>query len=323
MHNDTSTNLPSAPAKAMIQEIECLLCRSIKPADTMFVKDPFRIVKCASCNLVYTLPRLPSNIIWDMYQEDYWQSEAPRHFGYSDYLSDRERNLRTFRQRYEVIRRFKPEPGRVLDIGCAAGFFLKVMHEEGWNPVGIEPSESMAQYAREEFDLQEVYSGTLEDDSFEDNSFDVVSMWDVIEHLEDPRPILKNIRRILKQDGVLILETQNVGSVFAKLMGVKWHHYKFEEHLWHFSKETIADLLVSEGFDVVESSPRRGGRYISMDFIIERAGRVHRLLSGLLAPLKLFRGLNLYVNPMDEMIVVARKSHDGKHWQPTNTTLRS
>lgn len=291
----------------MRDHIPCLLCGANDP-HVMFSEPPFRIVKCASCGLVYTLPRLPPAAIKDMYQVDYWQSAQAKDFGYTDYLRDRELYLRTYRMRRELIRKHKPTPGRVLDVGCAAGYFLQTMRELGWQTVGVELSEYMARHAREQMGLPDVRAGSIETQDFAEQSFDVITFWDVIEHLEDPRPSLKRAAQLLKRDGIIVIETQNVESTFAKLMGKRWQHYKYEEHLYHFSPKTLPRLLESVGLRQVEWSARRGGKHVSIEFIIERAGRVHPLMSAALKVLRPLAHKALYVNLYDEIIAVAKRA---------------
>ena len=91
-----------------------------------------------------------------------------------------------------------------------------------------------------------------------------------------------------------------------KLLGKKWQHYKHAEHIYHFNPKTLGRVLDEAGFDVLENSPRLGGKYISMGFVAERAGRLHPVFSALLSPLKLFAKRSVYVNLYDEMIVVAK-----------------
>lgn len=298
---------PRVPAHELREHVLCVLCGTDEHV-TLFSAPPFRIVRCAECSLVYTLPRLPTARITEMYQVDYWRSAEARNFGYTDYLRDRERYLRTFRLRSKVIERYKTSPGRVLDIGCAAGFFLKVMEEKGWETTGVEISASMADFARTDLKLSNVFTGALDAQSFEPESFDVITLWDVIEHLEDPRPVLATAKRLLKNDGILVVETQNVESVFARWMGRRWHHYKFEEHLWHFSPKTLSELLALEQFTVLETSPRRAGKYVALNFVLERSARIHPMLPKLLLPLRCLGSLSLYINPLDEMIAVASKA---------------
>jgi SAM-dependent methyltransferase len=298
---------PHADPAAMRDNIPCLLCGRGDPR-VVFTDPPFRIVKCTGCGLVYTLPRLPPTAIQQMYQVDYWQSAEAKDFGYTDYLRDRDLYLRTYRMRRELILKHKPTPGRVLDVGCAAGYFLKTMHEIGWQTVGVELSRQMASYAREELGLPDVRAGSLESQDLPEQSFDVITFWDVIEHLEDPRPSLARAARLLKPDGIAVIETQNVESRFAKLMGKRWQHYKYEEHLYHFSPRTLPRLLESAGLRQIEWSARRGGKHVSIEFIIERARRVHPLVSTAFKVLTPFARKAIYVNLYDEIIAVAKRA---------------
>lgn len=287
--------------------VACCLCGEDRPR-TMFEQPPWRVVRCEGCGLVYTLPRLSPEQIRAMYQTAYWTSEQAKEFGYTDYLRDRELYLATYRMRRHVITRRKPKPGRVLDVGSAAGYFLATLKEIGWECHGIELSEYMAQRSRELFGLEDVRSGSILDAAYPAKHFDVISFWDVIEHLENPLPHLQKARELLADDGILVIETQNVASAFARLMGRRWHHYKMAEHLLHFSPKTLRALLARAGFTVLENSARRGGKRISFDFLVERVGRIHPLLSKAFAPLKLFGGSAFYVNLFDEMLVVAAKA---------------
>ena len=113
------------------------------------------------------------------------------------------------------------------------------------------------------------------------------------------------MRGLLAPGGKLLVETQNVESRAAKVLGPRWQHYKHTEHIYHFDPRTIARVLDEAGFRQLENSPRLGGKYVSLGFITERAGRVHPFLSTLLAPLRIVANTALYVNLFDEMILVA------------------
>lgn len=288
------------------REVPCYLCGRDDPS-TLFQQEPYRVVKCRGCSLVYTLPRLDAEQIAAMYQTAYWHSDQAREFGYTDYLNDRELYLSTYRMRREVITSRKPDHGKVLDVGSAAGFFLATMQEIGWECHGIELSEYMSEKSKEIFGFEQVICGSIVDIDLPEKSFDVITFWDVVEHLEDPVPHLEKAGRLLKDDGLLVLETQNVESRFAKLLGRRWHHYKMAEHLYHFGPETVAVLLDQAGFSVEENSPKRGGKRVSMNFLVERVGKIHPLLSVLASPLRLIGRTSVYVNLFDEMLIVARK----------------
>lgn len=289
-------------------EIPCLLCGSSRRAE-MHRREPFRIVRCEECSLVYTLPRLSPAQIRAMYQTDYWRSGAAKDFGYTDYLADEALYVRTFRMRSELVAKHRPPPARLLDVGCAAGFALTALRERGYDVHGVELSASMAEVARARIGAGRIHCGVLEDVAARGllgGRFDVITMFDVVEHVEDPIALLRAARGLLAPGGVVVLETQNVGSRFARLMGIRWQHYKFQEHLYHFDPATVAVLLRKAGLDLVEWSPRRGGKYVSLGFLVERAGRVHPWLTTLLKPLRALGRRALYVNVFDEMLCVAR-----------------
>jgi 2-polyprenyl-3-methyl-5-hydroxy-6-metoxy-1,4-benzoquinol methylase len=193
-----------------------------------------------------------------------------------------------------------------VDVGCAGGFFLSVLREAGWLVAGVVLSPQIASHARARFGIVELHVGTLDTAPHTDQSFDLITMWDVVEHVPDPVALLAHARRLLKPNGVLLLETQNVDSRFAKLLGKRWQHYKHQEHLYHFNPATVQRLLQAAGLEIQSWTPRYGGKYVSFGFIAERAARLHPVLSWLLKPLSWFRNANLYVNLRDEMVVVAR-----------------
>ncbi len=298
-------DLAGGSSAADLREVPCYFCGT-HDETLRFVDGDYRVVECAHCGLVYVTPRLPPDRLYEMYQSEYWESDRAKDFGYTEYLADRELYERTYRRRTRTIRRHRGQPGRVLDVGCAAGFFLAVMREQGWDVAGLEISQPMVDYATGTLGLPDVRRGDLLDAGIEDASLDLLTLWDVIEHMEDPRAHLQAARRALRPDGLLLLETQNVASRFARLLGRKWQHYKHEEHLFHFDPASLGRLLDEAGFEVLENSPRYGGKDVSIDFLVERVGRIHPALSVLASPLRLVGGLSLYLNFQDEMVVVAR-----------------
>ncbi len=294
------------PAAEALQPADrCAVCGSPRRSP-VFREEPFTVVRCDDCGLVYVTPRLVPDALRAVYGESYWRSACPSQRGYADYLADEPLYLRTFRRRLRYLERHLPARGRALDVGCAAGYFLQALRERGWEVQGVEPSPAVARHARETAGL-DVHAGDLASAPFAPASFDAISFWDVIEHLPDPAADLRRAATLLRPDGVLILETQNVESAFARLLGRRWHHYKHLEHLHHFSPSTLGELLRRTGFALVDVTPRHAGKHVSVAFVRERAGRVHPLASRLLAPFAFLDRVSLYVNPRDELIAVARK----------------
>lgn len=303
------TGLPPAEAIENAEPIDrCQICgsgeRSLK-----FEEPPFQVVTCDECGLVYVTPRLVGQDLLDIYDEGYWKSQNPKVRGYADYASESALYLKTFKKRMALVQRWVPPGGRVLDVGCAAGYFLRVMRERGHDVHGVELSEAIAKEAVAALGEDRVHIGTLDDAveamNYEPQSFDLVTLWDVIEHVPDPQSVLRRIRELLKPGARLLLETQNVGSRWARMLGRRWHHYKHHEHLFHFTPATIERLLVDCGFETLEIGSAYAGKYVSFAFLAERAGKLGRIPGLLARPLGLLRGWNLYVNPRDEIIVVA------------------
>lgn len=299
-------------AEPMIQVDSCRVCGA-GGGVPVFEDPPFSVLRCSSCSFVWVSPRLPDRELEEVYGESYWRSETPREQGYADYVRDEPLYLKTFRRRLRLVGRWAPAGGRVLDVGCAAGFFLRTAMQAGYDVQGIEISPAIARHAAERVGADRVFVGRIEDvpqqhDRLRPRSFDAVTMWDVVEHVVDPHSLLASARRFLRPGGVLILETQNVDSAFARLLGKRWQHFKHREHLYHFNPATIARLLADSGFTVRHNSPAYGGKYVSFSFIAERAQRLGRLAGLLFRPLALLGGVNVYLNFRDEMVVVAAPS---------------
>ena len=139
-------------------------------------------------------------------------------------------------------------PGKkILDIGCAMGFFLSIAKKEGWDCSGVELSKDAASHAKKVIGAKRIHNGTLDTAPFKAGSFDCITMFDVIEHLDDPLPILKACRRLLKRDGILMVETANVDSLTARVRKEKWGYYLLG-HLVYFSPKTLRRAFREGGF---------------------------------------------------------------------------
>jgi len=133
--------------------------------------------------------------------------------------------------------------GRILDIGCAWGFFLALCRARGWEACGVDPSGIQARYARERFGLP-VHAGFLADACFPSAQFDVVTLWHVLEHIPDPLRELHEIRRVMKEGGLLVLSVPTPRSARQYLSDA------VPLHLFYFSERTLARLLERAGFRV-------------------------------------------------------------------------
>ncbi len=284
----------------------CFLCE----ADAFvprFDHPPYTVRRCRRCGLVGIAPRPEPHTLYDIYQESYFKSPSAQHIGYQDYLGEFDNYLKTFRRRYECVRPYLQNSDRVLEVGSACGAFLKVLKEHGFADLtGVEISRFAIDQAKAvlngDVDLRHGY---LKDHDFE-TPFDVVVMWDVIEHMPEPLVELRRLHANMRPGGHLILETQDERSVLAKLAGRRWHMYKFPEHIHHFNQRTVTRMLEMAGFSVVTITKRAAGKYVSGDFLFERVTRYCGPLKWAIAPWRR-RMRHVYLNPHDEMIVVARR----------------
>ncbi|MHB8692692.1 MAG: class I SAM-dependent methyltransferase [Solirubrobacteraceae bacterium] len=301
----------SSGSASVVTIDSCPLCGS-RDLRAAFTEDPYTVMRCGSCGLGFVTPRLDESGLVGIYTaESYWTSDSPKTQGYHDYRADEPLYLKTFRKRLGyALRSGVGGDGimRALDVGCAAGFCMAALRERGFEVHGVEVSEAIGSHARDHFGFGDnVFIGTLEDSPHAERSFDLICMWDVVEHVPDPRALLAKAYSLLKPGGLLVIETQDIDSRFAQTLGPKWHHFKHAEHIYHFTPATVTELVRTAGFHPDRLTHRYGGKYVSFQFIAERAGRVHPLISKALAPLARVQNAALYLNFMDEMIVTARR----------------
>src|SRR5262249_22506677 len=141
-----------------------------------------------------------------------------------------------------------PRGGRLLELGCACGFLLLAARERGFSAEGVEMSAWASTQARERYGL-DVRTGHVEGLALPTDSYDVVVLADVIEHLHDPRRTLRHVHRVLRPGGRLLLLTPDIGSLTARLMGPRWWGL-LDDHYFYFSRRTLRRLLVDEGFAI-------------------------------------------------------------------------
>jgi 2-polyprenyl-3-methyl-5-hydroxy-6-metoxy-1,4-benzoquinol methylase len=165
------------------------------------------------------------------------------------YLANRENSLAERRAHIAAINRYfrLPDHPRHLDVGCALGSMLQEAKVAGWEPAGVEPSEFAARYAAEHTGCP-VYAGTLQKAAFPSESFDVVTLMDVIEHVPEPSELMRELYRILRPSGVVLIVTPNFASLFMRLYGLKSYGVWPEHHVVYFQPSTMTKLLREVGF---------------------------------------------------------------------------
>jgi SAM-dependent methyltransferase len=208
--------------------------------------DPFIVGFCHNCKLYATAPVPAEDELTHYYPSSYYGS-GRRFNRIVEWLLN---NLYAYRARQiERIRK----PGKVLDIGCGRGLLLSKLRERGWQPRGTELSEEAAAYARERLGLP-VTTEALQDCMFPAEEFDLVILWHVLEHVPSPRAMLKEVSRILKPGGVLLVAVPNFGSWEARRSGRAWFHLDVPRHLTHFTPATLQGALEGAGLSLLTTN---------------------------------------------------------------------
>nr|MBC7244123.1 class I SAM-dependent methyltransferase [Chloroflexota bacterium] len=299
----------------MLESVRCNLCGA-DDTEPVAEIDDFHIVRCRQCGLVYVNPRYQEGFLQELYTAEYYVHDGIKNglafFGYDDYIADEENIRITFAKRLKTIERFANK-GKLLDIGCATGFFLDLARTRGWEVVGSEVSTFAAQYARDRFGL-DVHEGSLRELHFAAETFDVVTMWDVIEHVADPMGDLREVWRILRKGGLLSLITPDCSSPIARLLGKRWEEVRrVREHIYFFSRRTMTEMLRRAGFEVlkIESADKvfylgpamQRLKYYTWDGILTNTA------TRLVYKLGLDK-IRININPFTKIAVYARKQCD-------------
>jgi SAM-dependent methyltransferase len=262
------------------------------------LRDP--LVRCRRCGLQYVTPRLNSAVVIDGYANAVDET----------FVSQTAGRERTFSHCLNVVQKvWRKPPGRILDIGAANGSFLKVARDAGWEVSGCEPNRWMVQWCRNHYDLA-MTAGTVFEGQYASASFDVVTLWDVLEHTPDPMAVLTECQRLLRPGGLLVVNYPDIGSLVARAMGRKWV-FLLSIHHYYFTPTTIARALQTVGMRPLII--RRHFQTLELDYILFRAtpyvGVIAKTLRKLVNALRLGRQFVPYW--VGQTLVIAQKAATG------------
>lgn len=215
--------------------------------DHMVSHEDFDIVQCDQCSFLITSPRPADDMLGKYYESE-------------DYISHSNTKKTLFSRVYQVVRNKAVRDkrrwvedvavkGRLLDMGCGTGHFLNECRSNGWDVIGVEPSEVARANAKIEHDITP-YPNL---DNVESNQkVDAITMWHVLEHLPDPNAHLQKFNSLLKEGGALVIAVPNYESKDAVHYGKYWAAWDVPIHLWHFKKSTMQKLVEKNGFELVK-----------------------------------------------------------------------
>jgi SAM-dependent methyltransferase len=212
----------------------------------LFNKNGYPVEDCLKCARRFSsVPNVETHVT-QVYSDDYFFEGKE---GYPNYLEERE-VLTKYGIRYAHIVEKYIKPGKLLDVGCAAGFVLHGFETQGWKGIGIEPNTTMANFGRSEFKLN-IHTGSLETYSTEDK-FDLVTLIQVIGHFYDIDKALENISRLVLNNGLVLVESWNMNSLVARMFGKYWHEYSPPSVINWFSGKSLTQLFKEYGFQLID-----------------------------------------------------------------------
>jgi len=221
-----------------------LTCNLCGHADTepILSKHSIGVVRCRCCGLIFAESMQHHTDLIKHYSDEYFEPYLK-----TEAIHQKKR----FSRRITEIKA-QLFPGLLLDIGCGAGFFLKLAAEAGYSVEGVEISPYAVDYARNKLGLS-VFLGDLQAAALSPESFDIITLWHVLEHVRDPREFLAQVYALLKSKGLLALEVPNVGSSAARISGTEWELMSPKEHFYYFTPATLRRYLEEAGFSIVST----------------------------------------------------------------------
>lgn len=244
-----------------MEHVSCNLC-GLDDTRVLFRKrdklsitdDEFQVVECRGCGLLYINPRPTEAEIGKFYPETYsWKETLEADSFFAKWVRRLEKGYRYHLLRDEVSKVVKftgRSSGRVLDVGCGTGDRLDVFRSKGFETYGVETSDS-ADYAAKHLNLN-VFKGDLFSPQFQDRFFDIVTLYNVLEHTHHPVGVCDEIHRILKDDGFLVIQVPNKDSFQYKIFKKRWAAFDVPRDLYYFKTETLHSLLEKIGLRVIK-----------------------------------------------------------------------
>jgi 2-polyprenyl-3-methyl-5-hydroxy-6-metoxy-1,4-benzoquinol methylase len=229
------------PVPEKWQQIPCPICDSVTFAH-LFTKDREPFVKCNDCGLVLINPRpVPQ------------QSLMTYDHAYSEHYANKaNKKLRRCRRWVNRVKKLV-STGKWLDVGCSIGLVVMAANEAGFEGHGVDVEGWGVDYARNQLGLSNIQQGFLEDQKYADGFFSVISLYDVIEHVPDLNLLVKELKRILAANGIIDIITPDINHWRVPRDLASWNEIKPSEHLYYFSKHTLARLLEKHGLRIMQT----------------------------------------------------------------------
>jgi SAM-dependent methyltransferase len=284
------------------------LCPACGKKENLFwrKKNNCDLYRCENCASIFVWPIRPDYS--KIYQKGYFGG-LENYFGYADYDGDKEIMLENFGKYLAKLNKFRPEKGKLLDVGAATGNFVELARSQGWSASGIEMAEEAAEIGRKK--NLHMRNGDFETYDFSESNFDILTFWDVLEHFSKPEDVLSKANGMLKQGGLIAINTPDPASLPARLFGKRWHLIIPPEHLVLFSKKGLEIFLKKNGFNILYIG--RVGKKFSLRYIFKILANWQKLelwkkIAGGLSACRLGK-LKIPINTRDNLFIIAQKKN--------------
>lgn len=245
----------------------CKICGStefttyLECSDFFFTKEKFILVSCNTCGFVFINPRPETEKLQYYYHSDEYISHSGNKKGLVNSIYLKIRNYTHHKKLHLVEKRSNGK--NILDIGCGSGELLKLFKDNKWEVLGVEPNTNARNFAITSLRIKVIDEPELS--SIPSQSMNVITMWHVLEHVSDLNLRMSELKRIIKNDGVIIIAVPNYRSYDASYYGKYWAAYDVPRHLYHFSQDTMKKLLLKHQFEIIDIKPMKfDSYYVSM-----------------------------------------------------------
>lgn len=227
---------------------KCICCES-KDVENFKIINNYILNKCNTCKIIYLWPQ-PATKDLDEKNEEFYGDSNKQKSNTSTAIFYIRRSIKYALEIKSVVR-----TGNYLDIGSGLGYNLLGASHVGFKSEGVEISKGAYKYAQEVLG-QKVYNKSIDEINLSNYSYDVVSMYDVLERMRNPKPTLQKIRNILKKDGILVIQCPNISSIMARITGKQWTWLLLPFHLFRFTPQSIKRLLEKNNFTIIKLKTR-------------------------------------------------------------------
>lgn len=234
---------------------KCPWCGSEKAQINLWLKDEFlskedfHICECLNCGLSYTMPRPNKEKIGEYYKSEEYYSHQENKKGFIPRLYESVKKV-NLKHKYNLATQGL-NVGKMLDIGCGVGDFLHTAEEHGWTCTGVEPSEDAKAIAKTKTKANIINSEDME--KIPDATFDLITMWHVLEHVDDLKWQIEQLHRLTKTKGRIVIAVPNYKSYDAQYYKELWAAYDVPRHLSHFNKNVLTKIFKSKNLELVRT----------------------------------------------------------------------